>query len=304
MTTVSHTILLIEDDPIAARFVRDAVSRPDPAAVAIGEPFELVHAEQLAPALLRLEQGQVDVVLLDLSLPDSDGLETLTRLRQHSRDVPVVVLTGTDDEPIGVRALQAGAQDYLVKERIDYEVVHRSIRYAIERRRLEAALQQASLVDELTGLYNRRGFRAHAERAVKLAQRKHRGLLVGCVDVDGLKGIKDAFGHAEGDRAIVAAAHIMRDAFRTSDIVARLGGDELVFLLIEATADAADTVLERLQARLDAWNTAHGAQWSLSFSVGLSGTAGELTPALDELMAEANEALYAKQREQRSRALP
>jgi signal transduction histidine kinase len=124
------SVLLVEDNPGDARLIREALSEPGP------HQHHVDWVERLAPALDRLAGGGVDVVLLDLSLPDSSGLGTLSAVTTAAPTVPVVVLTGLDDDAADTAALQGGAQDYLVKRWMEPEVLARSIRLAIERHRL------------------------------------------------------------------------------------------------------------------------------------------------------------------------
>ena len=120
-------ILLVEDNPGDARILRELL-RDGPSLA-----HEIVHVSRLEEARERLSMGGVDVVLLDLSLPDAHGLETVTRALQAAGDVPIIVLTGLDDESLALRSVQAGAQDYLVKGQIETGLLTRSIRYARER---------------------------------------------------------------------------------------------------------------------------------------------------------------------------
>ena len=130
-------VLLLEDNPADARLIEEAVSEAADAGV------ELVHVTRLASALEHLEAGDVDLVLLDLSVPDSYGFETFTKAQTGAGEVPIVVLSGTDDEDLAVRAVRAGAQDYLVKGRVDGNLLIRAMRYAIERQRVEVALRHS-----------------------------------------------------------------------------------------------------------------------------------------------------------------
>ena len=134
-------ILLIEDDPDDVWVMRNLLGdRWD-------GPFELIQVELLSVGIDRCNEGQFDVILLDLSLPDSQGLETFFAMHAHAGDVPIVVLSGYNDEATAVKAVQAGAQDYLVKGQVDDNLLVRSIRYAIERNRrhrAEEALRDAS----------------------------------------------------------------------------------------------------------------------------------------------------------------
>ncbi|MEJ2157783.1 MAG: response regulator transcription factor [Desulfobacteraceae bacterium] len=127
-------ILLIEDNPGDVRLIKEMLSEAN------ADACDLTVFDQLATAYPALEQGGYDVVLLDLTLPDSAGLETLSRLQPTVAATAVIVLTGLNDEAAAIQALREGAQDYLVKDRMSPEVLWRSIRYAIERKRVELKL--------------------------------------------------------------------------------------------------------------------------------------------------------------------
>jgi len=132
-------VLLIEDSHADARLIQEELAEAGVNA------FELERAETLAAGVGRLLEGGIDVALVDLSLPDSYGLDTFLSVWRESPAVPIVVLTGLDDEDVAIQAVQAGAQDYLVKGQADANLLTRAIRYAIERHRLLAQLQQRTL---------------------------------------------------------------------------------------------------------------------------------------------------------------
>src|SRR5512134_401891 len=152
MNLTRLTVLIVEDDPDDVLLVRELLlyAQFDTVAVKV--------AERLDKALGELAARAFDLILLELSLPDSQGLDTLARIRLQSPDTPIIVFTGHDDDLIGVQAVQSGAQDYLVKGQVTRRLLVRAIRYAIERNRMQLALREASWIDDLTGLYNRRGF--------------------------------------------------------------------------------------------------------------------------------------------------
>ncbi len=131
-------LLLVEDNPTDVLMLREALAETTTA------QFDLDHVERLSGAVQRLGKEAFDVVLLDLSLPDSQGLDTLVQLQEQAFEAPVIVLTGTDDENLALKAVQMGAQDYLVKRQSDSNLLVRAIRYAVERHRLlaEAELEQ------------------------------------------------------------------------------------------------------------------------------------------------------------------
>jgi len=153
MSSQATRILLVEDNPGDARLLRETLRDAE------SLPFELAHAGRLAEAEARLASEACDVVLLDLSLPDAHGLETVRRTLRAAPEVPIIVLTGLDDETLAVQAVQAGAQDYLVKGRVESILLARAIRYAMERKRLERERQRL--------LESEREARAVAEAAVR-----------------------------------------------------------------------------------------------------------------------------------------
>lgn len=130
-------ILLVEDNPGDIRLLREYLKE------AGADRYQITHADRLARGLERLAEANVDVVLLDLSLPDSHGMDTLVRMREAAKAVPIVVLTGIEDEALGMQLIQAGAQDYLVKGQVTSPLLTRSLRYAVERKRAEAALRDS-----------------------------------------------------------------------------------------------------------------------------------------------------------------
>ncbi len=145
-------ILLVEDNPGDARLIRETLRE------ATSLRFELCHVERLGDARDHCDRQAVDVVLLDLSLSDARGLDTVSQCLSFAAELPIIVLTGLDDERVAVQAVQAGAQDYLVKGQVDSTLLVRSIRYAVERKRLD--LERSQL------LTREREVRAAAEAAV------------------------------------------------------------------------------------------------------------------------------------------
>jgi len=170
-----------------------------------------------------------------------------------------------------------------------------------ERKRAEAALQSLSLIDELTGLYNRRGFVAVSEQHLATIRRSQKVPVMLYADLDGLKRINDSFGHHEGDRAIVKAAEILKDTFRTSDTVARLGGDEFVVLAGIGNDELVDSLTERLQKKFDAHNAQPNRAYRLSISVGVVHFGAEET-SIDEVTARADRFMYEDKRRKNTRS--
>jgi signal transduction histidine kinase len=157
MTELIAKVLLVEDSPSDARLIEQTLIDINP------RGFEVVLAGRLDEALVRLQSERFDVVLLDLGLPDSIGIETLVRASAAAPQMPIVVLTGADDEAILLEAIRRGSQDYLVKSHVDGQIVANSIRYAIQRKKVEEELK--SLNEELERRVAKRT--AVAERRAK-----------------------------------------------------------------------------------------------------------------------------------------
>lgn len=130
-------VLLVEDNPGDAMFVQSALQRLDP-------ELPVTHVVRVRDAIEKLAKHPFGLVLLDLHLPDSRGVETFERILASAKGVPVVVLTDADDKELALQAISSGVQDYLVKGTIDGSTLRRSIRYATERNRLEVELQEAN----------------------------------------------------------------------------------------------------------------------------------------------------------------
>ena len=133
-------ILIVEDNPGDVRLMREHLTGDRSL-----EVFHLVHVDRLALALESLETASFDVLLLDLSLPDSQGMATLNTMRAAKPGMPIVVLTSLDDEVLGLQLLQAGAQDYLVKGELTPSLLRRSLRYSVERKRAEVELRTSEV---------------------------------------------------------------------------------------------------------------------------------------------------------------
>jgi diguanylate cyclase (GGDEF)-like protein len=166
-----------------------------------------------------------------------------------------------------------------------------------ELKKVNEALRTLVLRDDLTGLYNRRGFMMFAEQHLKLARRTSQELLVVFLDLDGLKQINDVFGHQEGDRALAKTAKILKEAFhRDLDLIARLGGDEFVVLTMDSLHQSSQGIYLRLQKHLNIINTDISPPYSLSFCIGVTHFNPRSRTTIDDLIAEADEGLYQRKR--------
>jgi diguanylate cyclase (GGDEF)-like protein len=285
-------LLLVEDDVAQARMIEGMLRTG-------GGKFNVVHLERLAEAKQLLRQSRVACVLLDLTLSDSRALDGLIELRNVAPEVPIVVVTADDDESRAVKAVQVGAQDYLIKGRMDAEHLYRAVTYAIERKRGELLLSHQALHDPLTGLPNRTLFVDRLTLALAQSERRSTSVAVLFLDLNDFKSVNDRFGHAAGDAVLRTVAGRLLSSMRPGDTVARFGGDEFTILSPEIARDEeATTIAERLTVAMAAdFEVADGVV-ELSTSVGIA-----LARGIDKKAAAvihlADEAMYrAKQQSQ------
>ena len=279
------TVLLVEDNPADVFLARRILADTD-------DPSPTVETEdRLAGALQRLALGGVDVVVLDLGLPDSTGLESFERLRREAPDVPLVILTGLEDQAIAVEAVRRGAQDFLVKGRFNGGVLSRTLRYAIERHRLQSQIFALSLTDELTGLSNHLGFEGRALDDLRRAKRQQSEVVLGIARLEGLERINDRFGRAEGDRMVRDTATILRSTFRETDVLARAGGDRFTILLRDAGPHSTDQARRRLVDHLYQYNTGLDRPFHISIRLAFSRQVPTRDDTIEHLLASADVAL-------------
>jgi diguanylate cyclase (GGDEF)-like protein/PAS domain S-box-containing protein len=175
------------------------------------------------------------------------------------------------------------------------------VRDITERQKMLAELRALSLVDELTGLYNRRGFSTLAVQQLKIADRSGREIFLLFLDLDDMKWINDTLGHHEGDLALIATANTLRASFRESDIVARIGGDEFAVVVTDATAPSVDNLVARLRERLEDVNAREGHRFRLSVSLGAARYDPERPCSVDELLEKADKLMYEEKRHKQKR---
>ena len=278
-------VLLVEDSKSDTALLRKMIKE------GMGPATELVCTSNLADALDKLAKEHFDALLLDLLLPGNRGAQSIRRINEQA-NVPIITLTNSTDDALAVEVLHAGAEDHLIKGTLAAQMLYRVIEYAIARHRRKVELQTLLLIDELTGLYNRRAFMTIGEQQLKISNRDKKGVIVGFADVDGLKYINDRFGHYQGDLALKDIAQILKGTFRDSDVLARLGGDEFAVLCSLDAADLSNILHNRLRSNIDAHLIAESRPYSLSLSIGFTQYASGFTKSLSEMVIESDSRMY------------
>jgi diguanylate cyclase (GGDEF)-like protein len=204
-------------------------------------------------------------------LPDSLGVETYLKLKLQVPEIPVVVLSGSEDEEMSLKAVHAGAQDYLIKGQIDSNLLVRSLRYAIERKSAEDIIKNLAYHDSLTGLPSRTLFNDRFTMAIADSKRNDRKTAFIMLDLDQFKEINDNFGHDIGDEVLKEVSTKLTGILRQTDTVCRMGGDEFALLIPEIKAkEMIDEVAQRILEVIGKPFTVHSVEETISGSLGIA----------------------------------
>jgi|GEM_PF-972375 len=221
----SLRVLIVEDEPLMIDVVSSVL---DESGVPVSEKVPVMS---MADAQSQIAQGQPDVIIADLNLPDSSGLDTVRALRSAAPEAALVVLTGMADESLALQSVLLGADDYLIKSRLDHRELWRSLRYATQRKRFEHRVAYLSQFDRLTGLLNRYSFAGRLADALNRAQLTGHQVGVLLVDLDRFKAVRKWLGQTAADALIREVANRIRTVVPEHAAVAREGEDEFAILL-------------------------------------------------------------------------
>jgi diguanylate cyclase (GGDEF)-like protein len=282
------SVLLVDDDPDIHYLVAQYLSERE-------DIFTLTSVASLSAAFESVNKLTPDVVILDLSLPESRGLLSLENFRKQVLNVPVVVLTSLDDESAALESVQKGAQDYLVKGHVTSRMLIQVLRYAVERHRTIGRPQQ-QFIDPVTGLYNRQGFFVYADQHLRAAGRNTQGNIVYLLLVEQMKNIERSHGIGEAHHALKTTAEILKESFRTADIIARVGDDRFAIFPTTSSPFLAQTVMARIRNSQTYYNARFNLYkisflWKpLHLASGETPNAESLARLMDEAFAQ-NDAL-------------
>lgn len=199
---------------------------------------------------------------------------------------------------VGVRT----AELQRANELLEHDIAARKVteqELALKAQELAASyevLQNLSQIDDLTGLYNRKGFLALADHRRKLALRSREAFSVAFIDLDGLKTINDTLGHDTGDRALIELASVLKESFRQSDILGRLGGDEFAVFIGETDETETESIRGRVQHQLDTYNAGPNRSYRLSFSIGITSSSPAEGTDIEALLRKADVLMYQHKR--------
>lgn len=285
MKSNGYRIVVVDDEDATRKLIVDLLSQ---------KGHQCLTAKNGLDALDKIMGGKCDAVITDIVMPEMDGIALTQELSKRDQNLPVMVVTGYTEEYSAEMAIASGAREFIKKP---FSVSEFLIRFdkMMRDHEGEETLLALSLIDELTGLYNRRRFFILTDQYLKVAIRTKKRLLLLFIDMDNLKWINDHLGHNEGDQALIDLANILKKSFRESDIIARIGGDEFV-VLSESTDKNSEILTTRLYENIKAYNAKEARRFTLSISVGTTQFDPNHAISIDELLANADASMYAQKR--------
>ncbi|MDD5226054.1 MAG: diguanylate cyclase [Candidatus Omnitrophica bacterium] len=296
-------MLLVDDDPDFAKIIQISL-RVDKRV-----SFEIETAHTLESALKILQKKNFQMILLDLGLPDSRGLETFEKIAAAHPEIACVILSGTDDEVLSLEAVKKGAQDYVVKGEVGSGVLARILSYALERHlqkqqkvELNEHLEKLSFLDPLTQLLNRRGLQRMLTRELEISGREGANLSVILIDLDNFKPVNDTLGHAMGDIVLQEISKILKKTVRMTDHVSRVGGDEFIILLPNTRLVEGIHFSERIRLAISQTTVVgtDGQKVKVTASLGVL-SVEKKTASVDALLEETHVALAKSKRSGKNR---
>lgn len=286
-------VLLVEDDPSQAEAIDAILTHAN---------LRVTRCATVTEASALLGTEFPDLILLDIQLPDGEGFTIARLARQDPRLalVPIVFLTAAADTDYQIRALRSGGDDYLRKP-IDPTLLSLLALNRIERGR---RVREMAHRDGLTGLLNHATLMAELEHAVEAARRRNEPFAFIMADIDHFKRVNDTFGHLVGDTVLVHVAHLLQRLGRASDLLGRYGGDEFAMILLDNSAEGADTLVGRVRRMLGEEPSVGPDQQPIpirmSFGIAVYPADGTTSSALVEA---ADRALYQSKRLGRDRTI-
>ncbi|MEB3277631.1 MAG: diguanylate cyclase [Lyngbya sp.] len=297
-------ILIVDDNPDNVRLL---------AKILESQSFIVRKSLNGRMALQGIYRDPPDLILLDINMPGMNGYEVCQQLKlsEETAHIPVIFISALERIEDKVKAFELGGVDYITKPFQEQEVLMRVKHQLLiqqqhqqlleqnqrleqeikERLKAEAEVRQLSLTDELTGLYNRRGFFLLAGQQLKISRRTQTSCWLLFADLDGLKKVNDSLGHKIGDQMLVDAAEILKQTFRDTDILARLGGDEFALFIPGESGNYNDFSF-RLETNIDDFNSRQNRTYKLSMSMGLQPCDFRNAFSLEQLLAKADKLMY------------
>lgn len=254
-----------------------------------------VHSVNEARQIVESNKS-IDLILVNLFLSENQGINTISSLQEFSQHIPIIASSDSADDEVIRQVIRQGASGYVIYHELNSVHLQIAIQVAIERNRFRQKLRALSFTDELTDVYNRRGFLTLLEQQLSLSKRSLQGFYLFIIDLDYLKVINDTYGHLIGDQALIDVANCLTHSFRHHDIVGRIGGDEFGIIAINSTVDSLDHLKNNILRNIQLHNEKASIPYQLSVSIGAAYYNGRDEVTTDQLFRLADMDLYVSKR--------
>lgn len=293
-------ILCVEDDEIFFQKVKVLVEEKD---------YHAEMAASISEGITKLQASDYHLILLDYHLPDGNGIDFMDQMASAGIDLPVVVLTVTNDEVLAAKMIRKGAYEYLWKGDIKRDLLPRILHRALEKVALKRDLMAVqhrmanlAFTDELTGVFNRRYVFEELQREIAAFGRYQDDLSLCIIDLDHFKAVNDTHGHLAGDHVLSEIAKKMNKSLRGNDILGRYGGEEFIIIFPRTSLQEAEKVCNRCRLMIAEQPFVYNeAQIHVTISIGLSGFKENMTS--ETLVENADQALYSAKRGGRNKVV-
>ena len=294
-------ILICDDDPADRKLVCTYLRQMENREIVV---LQAGRRQEIETAL---EKGRVDLVLMDVNMPEKSGMDWLRDIVKN-RSAPVVMLTGASDEEIAVQSIQEGACGYIPKSCLSRNKLYHTIDIALDKwQRLQQSradmeeIERLVKYDTLTGLLNRRSILDRLNDHLKHALRYHENFSIIMLDIDHFKNVNDSYGHLVGDDVIEIIAGIIKNSLRKTDLAGRYGGEEFIVILPQTNLSTGEQIAERIRCNIEsARMIGHRGQcFGITISQGLSCLKKNDTTIT--MVSRADDALYKAKRNGRNR---
>lgn len=256
-------VLLVEDNEFDSMVIQKVLNNHESVL------FVVTHVTTLQEAQYHCVTNNYDVILLDLSLPDCFGIETFKKLSFFSLDKPVIIMSGIDDEDLTVQTIKEGAQDFIIKGMIDKALFPQYILFAIERNRHLRESANPYLIDDLTGLYNERGFTFLAQQLLKIASRTNIQFHFFYIELSNLDFITEHFNYDEVHFAMTKSTQLIKKTFHELDLIARTKTNKFSILALHEDGLSSNEISDRFHREVESFNQSFDGGFTLEFHVGL-----------------------------------
>ena len=278
-------ILLIEDNELDIQIITSLIDQSE----RLNAEIKTVDSIKKAKTIMFYQE--MDIILVDINIQGMKFEELFEVFDKDNLLIPYIVITDEREEDLGIEAVKKGAQDYLVRSELSERILRRGIIYSLERHDILQSMYRTTIIDELTGLYNRRGLHTLGNQQVELAKRHDDDIFIFYLDLDGMKSINDTLGHEFGDKALIDTSNIMHKTFRTTDILSRIGGDEFVVVVVKAQHEFIPIIIQRLKEYIAGMNSSN-KKYNLSISIGVSKVDLNNESPLDDAIQDADKEMY------------